>query len=333
LSHFRRTFIAATLLGLSAGFAVQRCTRTLPPPVRGAREPAETLPELARLADGLSLVGRVRLPDGSPAVGAAVVAVDGSGAHGARTDESGAFRLLGLEPGEPRIDLIHPGFAPQSRRVAVPSEQVLDWTLERAFPALEPLPELRRSPLFGRVEPQPLGGAQHYGVWIRPVEAPHLAGLAGRVDRRVRVDAEGRFAIDDLAHGDYEAVLLPPWAAEGHWPQLVTVLLEHDGQLGAGGAAGELRLPGTAAELFGTLRDERGEPLAGALVLLSVADDADRLWPPQSTALDGSFRFGDLPGGSYRVEVVAGNARVEQLLRVPSLRSVPVDFGPLHVGP
>jgi hypothetical protein len=121
---------------------------------------------------------------------------------------------------------------------------------------------------------------------------------------------------------------LPRWAANGRWPDLLRAAgdsprVEWEHTLDA---ARELVLEPAAGTVQGVLHDDAGAPLEAALVLVSPADDVSRVWPPISTASDGSFRRSDLPPGKYVLSARAGAdaVRVEFTVDARATRNVTV---------
>ena len=82
-----------------------------------------------------------------------------------------------------------------------------------------------------------------------------------------------------------------------------------------GGSPRELPLADGA--MAGVVTDPEGAPLEGALALLADATRPERLWPPRFTDPEGCFRFEQLPAGTYRLVLSAGEGRhTEEDLRV-----------------
>ncbi|MEW6073353.1 MAG: carboxypeptidase-like regulatory domain-containing protein [Planctomycetota bacterium] len=236
--------------------------------------------------------------------------------HGAATDGDGRFRLEGLFSGTYRVALLQVGHPNALREVAVPApEGEVEWRLADPLPPFPVLPEIRRRDLAGTLSP-PVGSppdappAAGYEVVLRP--AAPTPPLSGATERRVRTGEAGAFAVPDLVAAAYLVQVLPPWAAGGSWPVLDEVELAH----AAEGPAAPLSLRLRTGELSGRIGDPEGRAVAGALARVWPEGLANRLWPPQETAADGSFLFRDLPPGSYRLRIRAGSGALEQSVLV-----------------
>jgi len=148
------------------------------------------------------------------------------------------------------------------------------------------------------------------GATLPPDSTVLLSSESGR-SYKPAIGAAGRFSIPAIAPGRYGVSLsgageyfLKNWAAEG-----------------GGREGGMLEIPSGAAvrliltaahgtgRITGTVNRD-GQPLPGALVVLSPADRA-----VQATALpsnsDGSYEFGGLPPGDYALFAVADGADLE----------------------
>ncbi len=156
------------------------------------------------LPRALAVEGRVLLPDGQPAVGASVElqlqamqrmadAFHSLELPEAKSSEQGAFRLDGLSPGDLTLVATLEGFAESEPRSFELSEGV------------EPVPVelvLRRgATVTGQV----------YGDDGQPdVGAPVLFQVTGTVDiRQAGTDAEGKFRLDGLKPGTWQATAMP----------------------------------------------------------------------------------------------------------------------------
>ncbi|QDU69704.1 carboxypeptidase-like regulatory domain-containing protein [Engelhardtia mirabilis] len=323
--RFRRTFIVATLVGLAIGFALQRIRAPQLGGV-GTGFPFERrLPALVAASGPDRLSGQVVDSGGTALPQVAVTVVGPAGVHSVWSGTDGEFSIDGLAPGAHEVHLVSTDRPGATVAVTVPSDGPLRLVAPDPWPVLETLPSMELAPMNGRIEPLPVGGATGYVVLLTPEGAAVEAGLAGRLQRRAVVGADGEFRVERLTLGSYRVSLLPPWAGGGTWPELVVSGFEHRGD------GTPLRLPGSSAELVGRIVDQGGEAVAGALVTLRSSTQPERRWPSAETGSDGHFRIGDLPGGSYEVRVSAGRARFERSLRVPDLRSVTLEVPPLDV--
>lgn len=121
------------------------------------------------------------------------------------------------------------------------------------------------------------------GLPVRLLSAAQEAGQA-------TTDAEGLFRFEKLAAGAYDVAIAP-------WGVVRRAVMAEDGPV----QPLQIRLTGGQnSVLTGILRTDAGEPVAGAAVSLR-RDGAPA--SATTTGADGTFRFGDLPLGSYRLAV------------------------------
>jgi hypothetical protein len=201
---------------------------------------------------------------------------------------------------------------------------------------VEPPPTLSpivRSPLKGVVIPALPGtiDVQGYEVVLTPRLPPE--NLGSPVPRRVATDRDGAFALSDLAQGAYSVRVLPFWARGGSWPDLAQGLASRAGISfvhNASIAGNELRLQLENGSITAVIQSSEKMPLEAALVIVAQADDPSRVWPPISTAADGSFTARDLPAGSYLVSLRAGSVVLEQRIDVPARTAQRAIFEPLQ---
>lgn len=231
------------------------------------------------------------------------------------SDAEGRFELFwpqasGAEPTRALLAIAARGFPPIEHEAARGAEELVIALPERETTP-PPLPRVVPAPLAGRVVPARADDAPPYAfeVLLMPVDPPEVFGPA--VQRRVLCDPDGRFALPDLAAGSYRVHVLPAWAAGGTWPDVLggEVRFEHDPA-----SPRELVLPLAEGAIAGTLADRRGRTIEGALLLLTPVDQPGRLWPPATSDPRGGFLIEDLPAGSYRLFVEAGDARVEDVV-------------------
>ncbi len=233
--------------------------------------------------------GRVVGPDGEPVARAAVMAWPdgppaGAGAAGdaprpaAFTDSQGRF-WLGWVPNErTRVWASHPAYAPSPRESPLSAEGELVLTLR-------PGGRLR-----GRVVER--GG--------RPVPFFRVFAVGpGNGARPLDVgDGGGAFEFEGLTPGRYAVYVradgYPPVSTHGHVVRAGQVTDTGDIVLDPGGG------------LVGTVVDrDTGEPLAGALVMMSGARAAGYrgMGPRARTGRDGRFRLTGLPAGRLSLQV------------------------------
>ncbi len=254
---------------------------------------------------------------------------------GAFTDEQGTFLLEDLPAGELDLLLARSVLPHGSAQLTVPTGSDVRLELPPESEDLPTLPRIERSALEARLE-LPFGDLpEDYEIAFLPLRTEATGGssratapgLDGAVQRRVDVGPYGKLRVEDLAHGSYLVVVLPPWAKGGSWPHLLERPVEHRG------TTGPVKLRAQSGELRGELLDGRGEPVVGAAVHLRSADRPQQVWPLESSSSTGAFRFTDLPGGSYRLAVTAGPASFETLVRVSALRTTRVEVPALELGP
>ena len=126
----------------------------------------------------------------------------------------------------------------------------------------------------------------------------------GGFESDVSTDDEGRFVADGLPAGSYAVCFLPDgqdleaecWR-DVEMGQGFTSIEVTDGELVSGIDA--VLLP--AIYLHGTVTDDRGEPIEGALVSETwyPTDDSMTWGEPTLTAADGSFEIGPLSSGEH----------------------------------
>jgi hypothetical protein len=301
--------------------------------------PAPELGPMPRLAErppgGPRLAGTVLAPEGAPVEAALVYASPAGVPSWDVTDAAGHFELDWPPAGELEA-------APSFVEVSVaawdhpPLARTVDWGLQRVEIVLPPreeptprLPEVQTAPLAVQARPaldRPGGAPLELELVLEPVDPPEAFSTA--ILRRVRCEPDGVFRVDDLAHGRYRMRVLPGWAAGGSWPDLLAGQgpeLEHPAP---DGGPRELALADGA--VAGEVNDPEGAPLEGALALLADATRPERLWPPCFTDPQGRFRFEQLPAGTYRLVLSAGEGRhIEEDLRVQAGAVLELDLPPL----
>lgn len=321
-----------TLAALAIGFLVSRWMA----------EPLE-LPEIAPAPESMlrpldspnrarRLSGQVVAPDASPVGEALVWLRAGDEPHWTYTDAAGEFRFQGLGPEPWTTSVIARGFEPiVVTLVDTGNAQTIHLT--RAVDPPPALAPIARSPLKGVVIPALPGtlDARGYEVVLTPRLAPE--NLGAPVPRRIATDGDGAFALTNLAHGAYTVRVLPYWARGGSWPDLAQGLASRAGipfAHNAATAANELRIQLENGSIAAVIQSTEKLPLEAALVIVAQADDPSRVWPPISTAADGSFTAGDLPAGSYLVSLRAGSVVLEQRIDVPARTAQRAIFEPLQ---
>lgn len=298
------------------------------------------------LDPGAVVEGSVRLPDGRPVAGVTLRLLRHPGLapcdlH-ATSDAAGAYRLAGLPPGIAHVSVGAPdGFlAPDPERsILVPaaSRRRIDLKVHEAIrvslrvlgpPA--PPPEAAGMPPDAVSEgdvPVPPdtaapGGDDDVEPPPRPVPIP-VAGARVRIlpdwSRFPLEPALGeapRKAVDDFA-GRTNAegiVVLPPLPRRAGW----RIAVDHAGLAPASvvlDLRGESAPPTVTLVAGGRLAlravDAASKPLPGARMRLSAMDaaDVDLVPDPPAGGGDGTLLAGDLPAGTYVVEISARGAR------------------------
>lgn len=260
-------------LSISArGYRTERRSVALPSPERATAELE------VRLQPGRELPGRVRRPDGRPAVAAEIVAgVPGAGFATATTDESGAFHVDGLPAEGPWLIRVrhhdHPG-------------------LERELDTLPGFLELTLDPA-GKI----------LGQVVDAATAAPIVEYRYRLDGPVRlrnqaVSTSGSIEIEQLPPGTYRLEL----RAEGYAPLRVEAV-----SVGLGETVGGLRFPMRRGGVVDGL--VVGAP-DGAEVLVQAQRSADQSF--ENGALvdeDGTFHVDNLPPGDYELVAVSPGMR------------------------
>lgn len=319
----RAAFTGAVLGALLLGWVLNRADRDLLPPVRAADTPSAALAPLAPPGGEHTLTGTLLTGAGEPADQALIELRAGERPHWTYTDERGAFHLAGLPAGSFELCAVIPGHPTGWFDLAVPAAaEPLVLRLPPERPPLEVLPEIERSRLSGRLVPgggSPAAGCQ---VLLRP--APGADPLAGLVSRRSAAGPDGAFAIDAVAHGTYEILILPPLAIAGGGPVLARQDVLH------GGEQADLQVSLRCGAIAGVLVDGNGTPREGATVIARLEGALDAVRATVSGA-KGEFRLEHLPPGSWRVRVRTGEVDLERVVPVEPGRLQSLDLGALPV--
>jgi hypothetical protein len=260
-------------LSISArGYRTERRSVAIPSPERPVAELE------VRLEPGRELPGRLRRPDGRPAVGAEIVAgVPGAGFASTTTDDTGAFHVDGLPADGPWLI--------RARHHDHPS-------LERELEVLPGFLELTLDPA-GKILGQVVDAASG-----TPIVEYHY-----RVDGPVRlrnqaVSTSGSIEIEQLPPGTYRLEL----RAEGYAP------LRVDGVgVGLGETVSGLRF---AMRRGGVVDGVVTGAPPGAEILIQAQRTADQGF--ENGALvdeDGTFHVDNLPAGDYELVAVSPGMR------------------------
>lgn len=300
---------------------------SLGPPLSQAAEGAGLeAPELGLGSE--TLVGTLLDADGAPLVEASVfTALRGRPLY-TSTDGAGRFELQGLDAGDVVLSLLARGYDSMERTVTVGAGPV-EIRFEGERLAVPVLPDPVQSDLLGAVE-MPAGqrAPEGYEVYLEPTTGPELLG--GPIPRRATVSANGSFQVPELIHGLYAVRLLPPYAAGGDWPDLLTGFEEPPTTYEHGTLFPGMRLVARCGELAGVAqsRDPIGvdpEPLEGALLRAQPdatggveVDRRPRIHPAATSDAEGRWLLRDLPPGRYRVNLTAGGDTREKFVTIPA---------------
>jgi protocatechuate 3,4-dioxygenase beta subunit len=120
-----------------------------------------------------------------------------------------------------------------------------------------------------------------------------LLDPSGRQLARATSREDGSYAVDTPVRGSLVLI----GSAAGHQPQVATLSLD------GAPISYDLVMPAGTGTLAGTVRDADGEPLSGALVV--VTDERGAVASSTTTGTDGTYRIDDLLPGDYAVTVTA----------------------------
>jgi hypothetical protein len=257
-----------------------------------------------------SLAGRVVDDAGKPIPGVRISLVEtrelrmaggsqsgGSSRTAGETDAEGRFVATHLTPGTVHLSFEASGFLGKVLRgLSIPEEE---------DPAPVEVVLETGAVLSGRVVDSRGRPAAGLRVVVHPLEPKERMLPSGA---EADTDADGGFRIAGLAPGQHR-VEVQDWRT-----QQGRLLAEKTIALGSGGGNRlDLKLP-DGYRLSGRVVDEQGEPVRGARLTLS----ADRGQAASAdSAPDGSFRFTDVPEGTWRLTVSArGHAPAAEEVRL-----------------
>ncbi len=248
----------------------------------------------------------------------------------------GSFTFDALSEGEYQVHLLARGHPPTLARASAPAADIHLVLAPRigSPPQIEPG---ARGALRGRVEPSG-AGTSFIGYRLALVPLAASTDLGSTVPRWQNIARDGSFQVRELAHAEYRAMVLPPWAGESFWPDLMAPLDESsvttfvhplpEGEelaltVQAGAISGRIfRLGRAPAQLASS------EALQGAVVVATpeASGGPARSFGPATTIGDGTFRLEDLPAGAYRVRVIVGDRSLERSVTVFPQSTTDADF-------
>ena len=241
---------------------------------------------------GASLQGVVLAPDGTPVAGAVVrVELDDrpwSRLRPEKTDESGRFEFVGVEPGSYAVVARHVDFAPGITTGVVVergADVSSDVTLSRGVDVTGRLVGAEDTPVSGRVLVQELNG--------------RAAGWALSAVLRAEAAADGRFRIAGVPPGSHVLAIASPRHATKRVDFAVA-------QRAVSVDVGDVPLE-AGLTIRGHVRDKAANPVADARIMGYQRQRDGGGAPPteaQSDA-DGSFLLGGLLPGSYQLHAMA----------------------------
>jgi hypothetical protein len=225
------------------------------------------------------------------------------------TDAHGAFTLLGVPPGRYFLKILTPPPPPNAATPPSTADRPVLWATERV--------NLGDADITGlTISVRPLvrvsGRLEFTGTGARPREVSDLYvdldAVAGGPGAIMVTDANGGF-VTGLPGGAY----LPRTETPDGWRVKAIQLNGRDATDGPiqlmGDSSLVFVLTNQVAELFGTVRDDRGAPDTHALVAVFPVNQARwtgyAQWPwrirSTETSDNGVYRFIDLPAGEYYV--------------------------------
>lgn len=301
-----------------------------------------------RLESGGIIAGRIRWPDGSPAVHALVRVQGGVTALGsdpaAFTDEEGVFEISGLEGGPFTLEA-------SARPPTVDEKQRRRHREPPWHARAEDVPPGTRGLLMTLEKGMTLVGTvvDDMGAPVTRFRITALRRLSeedwgldwnGRVTRSVR-DEGGRFELEGLAPGRYDL------SVESSAHPMKTLR-----GIGVPTAAEVRFVLARGASLSGIVLDASGAPVSGAEVQASVTRSIERKGEvslttlnlePQRTGSDGAFRLEGIAAGTVelsavhtkrgasppvRLKVGAGDERAGLALTLVPYGTLEVDLDP-----
>ncbi|MEO8359674.1 MAG: carboxypeptidase-like regulatory domain-containing protein [Vicinamibacteria bacterium] len=179
-------------LRATAGDLITGSSQTATKEVIVAEGQAEVTTEIV-FSDGLSISGTV-MRRGVPVVGARIAAfMSGTGRQASsRSDESGAFRIVGLEAGRVNVTAFAEGFSSQVSQIV---ELTADTSIELVIPV---------GRLSGLVVDEASGLPLESTVELQRTTPATTGGAGGLMRLNTTTDSSGRFTFADLEPVDYK---------------------------------------------------------------------------------------------------------------------------------
>lgn len=314
MAGFSAAAAVAWALSMGPGELNNSAPTKWPSPLAAAPPPASQ--------NEVQLPGMLKTLAGQPAADALIQVKSGGIVRWTWTDAQGAFALaLPKDPAtRAALEIVVVAYEHLPAIFHAESDR-LDWTLPAPAPELEALEDLVLGNFTGRVE-RKHGSPEGLEIWLTP--PPGTAPLSGRIERRTRVAPDGTYTFANLTAGVYQARIVPSWAAGGTWPILAAGALPFEP--GSSMPAPPALAPVEGA-IEGTVTDEDGRALAGALILVQQLGEAqERLWPARASDSSGAFRVDELPPGRYRVELTSGATRLQIEVQVAKDETTPANF-------
>lgn len=277
--------------------------------------------------------GRIIDAAGTPVADASLFVAQNGRPLWTVSDAAGAFLLEDVNPGPVVVAINHRDHAPvRIETLAGPQSVELD--LGERLPDPPSIPVLPVLDLEGTASVRGTEDLTGYEVALLPTASANRR--EGGLPRRVLLDADGSFRVQNLLQAEYEVLLLPPWAQGGSWPDLLAGQnhrhLRYTHPPAEQGAPTALDLVAQAGEVSGFAHDrDDGRLLQGAMIVaLPVRSDGEspdqRRFPAVQSDATGAFRLRHLPPGRYLVRLAAGADRREVEVVVPAQGAVDPGF-------
>lgn len=306
--------LISTIVGAGIGLAYS----ALPTLILGAVDPSES-----GAANGVNTLMRSIGTSVSSALLGTVLARNTLHFGGAEVPDMTGFRIsFAIATGAIAVGVLLAAFLPSGRRAVrhagrpaqAPAPAAAEVPAATAGPVESPAVPSAESEASAAAEPSPAGeGPAVRGRVLRPDGTPlsgatvTLIDASGRQLGVVATGDDGRYAVAAPAPGGYVLV----GSAPGHQPEAATVAVLD------GPAAADLVLGGIGG-VAGTVRDEAGAPVAGAVAV--ATDQRGEVVASATTGADGAFALADLAPGGYTLTVSAAGHR-------PAARPVRVEGG------